>query len=397
MENKNLTKINSQSVIQKPKSVRDVWQCLECANKTQEKPEVCASLLKVKKDYVTCGNKNFIVRQMYCLDKINSYNCFLNAIIGKRRGGKTFAVIEHFIRLWENTGKEFVWIRRYKTETVRALDAVKKFGYFHDKKGVYYEEEITKIDSINDSNKKQTPKKIKIKHYFGHIITISTASRIRGGEFNNVFRIGWDEYGDEAGTNWNDENTLFNSIITSVFDEKSNCKVYVLSNNVNRFLPIYQTLKVKWEQEWTLNWNCDAVAHVTDNEGFELIGSASKWLKNSDYYDYAFQNKAMDLDEWLVESWKIEFIQPEFCFKLGIIKEKLGVFITNENIIIATCENCNHDLFVIDTYNKALLVKHINEAKCQILLDYYNTKKLRFTLPKYKQEFLSWVNRRGFE
>lgn len=356
---------------------KQIYTCKKCDIKYEEIPNEC----------IKCKLSNFILVDMYCLDKILSYNTFLHLIIGGRGWGKSYETAKYCINRWLKHGEKFLIIKRYLTELQKSLEAFIKLGYLVDKKGVYYTEIIE-----NPLNNK---KKIKINHYIGDIVTVSTASRARGGEFNSTFTIVWDEYADEIGFSFKQERKefrFFNSLIETVFRNKEGCKAFILSNNANRFLSIYQHAQVKWDHEWTYNWNKEVVAHVLEDVK-EPTGSTAKWLKTTDYYDYAYKNKPMDYDPQLIETYKLEYQKSEFCFKLANIPGNLSITKINNEYAINYCDKCNHEYFTIDEINAIKNVREINYNKQMILLDLYMKKLLRYVTPEIKQEITTWVGR----
>lgn len=363
-------------------SWRFVYQCKKCTFKYKEKPNYCTNKNGL------CKSENFIKVKVYCLDKILSYRAFVNAIIGGRRKGKTYAVAEFCIDRWKTEKSKFTWVRRYKTEMKKALDSFSKLGYKVDGSGVYFEEITTEIKLVK-GKEKELEKKTKI--YIGTIVTITTASRIRGGEFNDYDTLVIDEYGDEAGTTFKKEFTLINSLITSIIDEKEFGIVFVLSNNVDRFLPLYNKIGVKWDQEWTYNWQNSSVAHVVEDKDRVWVGASAPWLRDTEYFDYAIHNRPMDFDKQLIEKYKLDFIEPEFCFKLGGLNENLCLRKYNNNFVIDECYKCNHDWIAIDNSNSIKFIKSINQTNQMKLLQLYLKQIILYTTPKYKLEFTSWI------
>lgn len=52
----------------------------------------------------------------YDRGRLLSYNKLFNFVIGNRGGGKTYNAIKWCINDFKKNKKEFVWVRRYKTE-----------------------------------------------------------------------------------------------------------------------------------------------------------------------------------------------------------------------------------------------------------------------------------------
>lgn len=364
-----------------PSCWRTVYQCKSCTYKYKEKPKYCIS-----KDG-KCKNTNFYEVKVYCLDKILSFNCFVNIIVGGRRIGKTFSTAELCVNRYLKNNSKFIWTRRFKTEMKSAVKSFIKLGYKVDKIGVYYED-IIKEEKIVKDKVSITSKTNKI--YIGRLATISTASRIRGDEFNDYNTLIIDEYGDEAGTSFRKEFLLINSLITSIIDEKGDGLVIVLSNNVNRFLPLYEHAEVKWDQEWTYNWEKDVVCHVVDTAGRLWKGKSAKWLASTDYFEYAINNKALDNDKELIEKYKLDYLTPLYCFALTTVKYSLFK-IDDKTFVINICKNCQHDITAIDIVAGIDFKVNINKAYQLQLIELYLDGKLYFTLPLIKEIFLMWI------
>lgn len=357
-----------------PKSFRPVFECVKCSLKFKIKPENC-----------NCQSNIFRNTKVYSLDKILSYKQPINVMIGGRRFGKTYAVAEYCVQKWKNLKRKFCWIRRHKTEMKKALEAFEKLGFFFDRTGVFYPEKIK-----NEKGKTEI-----IRNYIGIIITLSTASNIRGGEFNEFATLVIDEYGDEFGRKLKNEFTMLNSLIVSILDQKEDTVVFVLSNNTNRFLPLFQHIGVKWDQEWTRNWKVGAIVHLLTDEKREWYGAMAKWLQSTDYYNYAVFNKPMDYDEFLIEKYKLDNTQ-EFCFKFYNIKNILRLTrygIGDNEFAIDECVKCNHDWIVIDTISMYRNVKQISKTGQLRLKQLYATGKLRFTTPEIKNSVIDWMTK----
>ena len=51
----------------------------------------------------------------YDLSQLLSYNKILNFVIGQRGGGKSFNAKKWCVNDFIKNGKQFIWVRRYKT------------------------------------------------------------------------------------------------------------------------------------------------------------------------------------------------------------------------------------------------------------------------------------------
>ena len=73
----------------------------------------------------------------YDLSQLLSYNKILNFVIGQRGGGKSFNAKKWCVNDFIKNGKQFIWVRRYKTElkTINTwFDDLKGEGMFEGHK-----------------------------------------------------------------------------------------------------------------------------------------------------------------------------------------------------------------------------------------------------------------------
>lgn len=355
------------------KSYRIIYRCMECDYKYQSIPETCSK----------CNKNKFKEMKVYCLDKILSFDTFMNIIIGARDTGKSYAIAEFLINEWKQYGRTFVWLKREKTEFMSGLSIFSViFGYGIDRTGVYEEQEYT------DKNGKIKKKKI----YFGKNFSVTMASKQRGEQVPDANYIWWDEYVAESGfTKYNELNLVF-SIMGTIYRGKNKTKFFVTSNKANRFLELLQYADIDWDKEWNYNPKKKIITHVADSIINVPIGAANEFLAQTPYYEYAYNNKPMDYDAQLVESVKLEFLKPEFCFKVGSIKQPLRIMEMNNNLwAIDYCKNCNHKIYIIDSIHSISDSEPISLNKQEFLMNKYVNKLLRYSNPRFKTVITDWV------
>lgn len=170
----------------------------------------------------------------YSVCKCDSYNLFLNMIIGGRGIGKTTSLLIKACTRAINFGKQFIYLRRYKPElkefaTKRTLDTIVKNGvlYKSDGTGGY----IFMYD----------------KHIIGYGITLSTARSYKSVAFPDVENIIYDEFTLPRGHTYHylkDEVEEFLNFISTVFRTRTNGKVYMAGNNEDLFNPYFAYFNV---------------------------------------------------------------------------------------------------------------------------------------------------------
>lgn len=377
--------------------IRIVYECKKCGNKTKNTPSKCYI---INKKGIECRGTIFNKVEVYSLEKILSYNTAVKAIIGRRRGGKTYAVAERCWERYEKEGVKTIWVRRYTTEFRDALSTFEKFGLLIDKKGAYILNKVEK-EVLNKKTGKYEIKWIEEKEYIVVLRSITTASRMRGGIFNEFDNIVWDEYGDESQTYRKAEDDLFYSIIVSTFDERENCEVWILSNNCNRFLKLWVHAEIDWDKEWNYNPKKDIVIHIWDTKDYDMKGSMARFLKETDYYQYAFKNQAMDTDNFhLVNQSLVAYLTPKYC--IGFKNIHCRVYEVNikdgENNLYYVltpcsreCLNSKKNLICIDLNSAVYNTKDVDENIALELREKWWNRTIKFTNPYIRDQFIDFL------
>ena len=92
----------------------------------------------------------------YSYDKVLSYNALLNFLIGERGVGKTYGMTKFLIKQFLKSGKQFVYLRRYKTELKESVPQF--FDKIKDDKDFEGIDFKVKKDETKDSIKDKTAK-----------------------------------------------------------------------------------------------------------------------------------------------------------------------------------------------------------------------------------------------
>lgn len=159
--------------------------------------------------------------------KCDSYNCFLNIIVGGRGIGKTTSCLIKGITRYVNFGEQFIYLRRYKGELKEFIDK-KKLNKICDN-----------IRYLGDGN--DGWKFLIDNEEIGYGCLLSKADTYKGADFEKVSTIIFDEGVIEKGNNIrylsNEVNALLN-FISTIQRTRTNLKVYILGNNLDLFCPL---------------------------------------------------------------------------------------------------------------------------------------------------------------
>lgn len=193
----------------------------------------------------------------YSLNKILTYNAYLNFILGGRGIGKTFSVKKFLLSKAFYENKQFIYLRRTQTELLE----IDKDSFFTDELlGQVFEgytmEEIESVRNVTkirfscneDGGRKNheiviTSKKVtidsKIICYFK---SLSTWVKLKGSEYPDVWYIMFDEVLIDTASRASylpNEVNAFIQLISSVFRHRSGRKIFLLSNATNYNNPYF--------------------------------------------------------------------------------------------------------------------------------------------------------------
>lgn len=122
----------------------------------------------------------------YSYDRVLSYNCPVNVLVGERGVGKTYGAKDLLISDYLKRNKEFLYLRRYENELKEVFqkDKTNKLDFFDDIKEKYPEH-----------NLEAKNRKFYIDNYaFGIAKRMTAAQDLKSSTHNNIKTILIDEY-----------------------------------------------------------------------------------------------------------------------------------------------------------------------------------------------------------
>lgn len=221
----------------------------------------------------------------YDLSKVLSYsNSFLYFLLGERGVGKTYSTSKFVVKKFLETGDEFVYVRRYKTEMQiskpKFFDALITNGEFegHELKS---SGENFYIDG----------------RIAGYSMTLSTAQNRKGSNFPKVKYIIFDEFIIEEGQNHYIKNEVENflSLIESVARMRD-VKVFLLANAVTITNPyfIYFDIHLPYNNDIATFKDGLILVQYMKNEEYRKQKKNTKFgklIENTEYAMYAIDNQ----------------------------------------------------------------------------------------------------------
>lgn len=220
----------------------------------------------------------------YNIDRVISYNAFLNFLIGERGVGKTFSTSEFVTRQFIKKGHEFVYIRRYKTDLEKGK---KKFFKALINEGKF---EGHKLEIKGDTF--YIDEKVS-----GYSMTLSTAHQFKSTNFPKVKYIIFDEFliEDGQGHYLKNEVTIFLGLIETVARMRD-VVILCLGNATSDINPyfLFFDLSIPYNNDIKLYKNGLILLQYMDNKPYREAKKQTKFgqlVEGTEYEDYAINNK----------------------------------------------------------------------------------------------------------
>lgn len=213
------------------------------------------------------------------IQKVLSYNCLFNFIVGNRGGGKTYGCKKYVVKRFLKTKAQFIYLRRYSKE----LKKVKKF--FDTIKNEFPEVEF----------------EVKGKNFYingelaGYAQELSTAKIQKSEEFPEVETIIFDEFIIDKGVYHYipDEVTNFLEFYETVARLRD-VTVFFLSNAITMLNPYFIYFDITLPYGKNIQAKNDKLIQIYNNQGFLEIKKATRFgklINGTEYGNYNMHNQ----------------------------------------------------------------------------------------------------------
>ena len=271
----------------------------------------------------------------YDLSPLLSYNRILNFVIGQRGGGKTFSAKKWAINDFLKNEREFVWVRRYKTELKRL-----KNNFWDDiiASGLYPDVEFSvKGNNLYINNKR-----------CGYLIALSTSAQEKSSSYPQVNKIIFDEFMVDKGQirYLSDEVNTFLNLMDTVIRDRDNCRALLIANNIQITNPYFDFFKIRGDQTKRFVKTDDICIEFYTGEVYaqeRLKTRFGQLIKDTEYGDFSLYNQP------LLDNTQFLGTRPNkavFCYALLWKGVYLGVWIDHKN-------DC---LYLSDKYDSSGLI-----------------------------------------
>lgn len=250
--------------------------------------------------------------------KILSYPALFTFIIGMRGGGKTYGFKKWAIKDFLKNGKQFIYLRRYKSEVQDIMT------FFNDIRDEFPDVELKVNGRVFYINKKVA----------GYCVTLSNAMTKKSVPYPLVNKIAFDEFIImEGALRYLDKEVIqFLEFYETVARLRDDVKVIFCGNSITQINPYFAFWKL-YTSKQEIQYFKDKYILLYYHKDKQLIEEKKltkfgKLISDTDYGNYAMENEFyMDSDEF-IEINKYD-CKLEICVKFK--KKIIGLWFCQTN------------------------------------------------------------------
>lgn len=186
--------------------------------------------------------------KFYSLNKILKTNSTYNVIFGERSNGKTYSVLKYGIEEYFKTGGQIAIVRRWKEDitgrrasdifsALNSNDEVFKISNGEYKAITYF---AGKFYLCNFDDNGKTVYNIDI-DCIGYVFALSDMEHNKSISYPKITTILFDEFITKF-TYLQDEFVLFMNTVSTIVRQRTNVKIFMLGNTVNKYCPYFQEM-----------------------------------------------------------------------------------------------------------------------------------------------------------
>ena len=329
----------------------------------------------------------------YSLNKINKKNATYNVIFGERSNGKTYATLKQVLENYFDKGSQFAYIRRWSVDVQpkrmnNLFNAIIEDGYLEKLSGgkftaIFYRTGRFYLCTYNDKGKPIYNEE----DIIGYAFSLSENEHNKANSYPRVTTIIFDEFLTNK-IYLPDEFILFMNTVSTIVRQRTNVKIYMLGNTVNKFCPYFKEMgltNILSMKQGTIDLYTYGESKL--KVAVEYADSKKKFKKNNFYF--AFNNPKLKMITG--GAWELN-IYPHAPVK-WLPKNIIFTYFIDFNDNIYQCEIINKDTNVFTyIHEKTTPIKNPNKDIIYTL-DYnpkinYNVNILK-PLTDYQQK-ITW-------
>lgn len=279
----------------------------------------------------------------YSLNKINKKDATYNVIFGERSNGKTYATLKQVLENYFNDGSQFAYIRRWSVDVQpkrmnNLFNAIINDGYLEKLSGgkftaIFYRTGCFYLCTYNDKGKPIYNEE----DIIGYAFSLSENEHNKANSYPRVTTIIFDEFLTNK-IYLPDEFILFMNTVSTIVRQRTNVKIYMLGNTVNKFCPYFKEMgltNILTMKQGTIDLYTYGETKL--KVAVEYADSKKKFKKNNFYF--AFNNPKLKMITG--GAWELN-IYPHAPVK-WLPKNIIFTYFIDFNDSLFQCEVINKD------------------------------------------------------
>lgn len=299
----------------------------------------------------------------YSLSNILKYECDYNIIFGERSNGKTYALLEHIVKQFHESGykAQGAIIRRWKEDIIgkrastifSGLESNNRIaeitgGEYNEVwffSGKYY------LSNFDENTQKHVPFPTPMAFTFA----LSDMEHDKSTSYPNVTTIMFDEFITRR-YYLPDEFIIFLNVLSTIIRQRDDVKIFMLGNTVNKFCPYFQELGLKHIDKMKQG-TIDVYKFGENNElkiAVEYCNNSNKEKKSNKYFCFDDKNAVQMI---IGGAWELD-IYPHLSVKYKNSDVVFSYFIEfNDNLLQADIVQTENAYFTY-IHEKTTPIKH---------------------------------------
>lgn len=235
----------------------------------------------------------------YSLNKINKKDATYNVIFGERSNGKTYATLKQVLENYFSDGSQFAYIRRWSVDVQpkrmnNLFNAIIEDGFLEKLSGgkftaIFYRTGRFYLCTYSDKGKPIYNEE----DIIGYAFSLSENEHNKANSYPKVTNIIFDEFLTNK-IYLPDEFILFMNTVSTIVRQRTNVKIYMLGNTVNKFCPYFKEMgltNILTMKQGTID--VYTYGETKLKVAVEYADSKKKFKKNNFYF--AFNNPKLKM------------------------------------------------------------------------------------------------------
>ena len=299
-------------------------------------------------------------QKFYSLKNILSKNAQYNVIFGERSNGKTYAVLKYGLERFISSGEQMAIVRRWRDDFTGKRGAVMFDALVQNGEvermtagvwnGIIYFSSKWYLCRY-EGGKREEVSEIP----FAYGFSLTSMEHDKSTAYPNITTVCFDEFLTRT-SYLPDEFVLFMNVLSTIIRQRTNVKIFMLGNTVNKYCPYFKEMglnHIKQMEQGTIDVYRYGDSDLTVAVEYTKPNKAGK---ESDLY-FAFDNPKLSMITG--GAWEIA-IYPH-CPVKYVPKEVLFTYFIEFDGELLQCEIVNHeDLYFTFIHRKTTPLKDID-------------------------------------